>query len=195
VTITGTAKGCPHPLYQFWLLAPGSSTWRLAQAYSTSPTFTWTTSGIVGGIYSFSVWARNNRSAGVSSDSLGSWDAYVAIQYDLTPTPCTRIFSWAYNSDPAPGTGTRELYVLADAMGSCPNPLFQFWLRAPGSSTWQLMQPYSTNISLVWTTPGRAKGVYNFQVWMRDVSSEGTFGDTLGGWDAYASTALQFPLS
>jgi hypothetical protein len=38
---------------------------------------------------------------------------------------------------------------------------------------------------LNWPTTGKAKGVYNLQVWVRDLSSAGAFGDSLGRWDAY----------
>jgi len=75
VTITGTATGCAHPLYQFWILPPGG-TWALAQSYSASTTFRWNTSGSIRGSYLFSVWARDSGSPGAVSKSAGGYDTY-----------------------------------------------------------------------------------------------------------------------
>src|SRR5260370_35111882 len=58
VTLTAGAAGCPGPLYQFWMAAPGGS-WQVAQGYSTSPTFNWSTTGAAAGTYSLSVWGRD----------------------------------------------------------------------------------------------------------------------------------------
>jgi hypothetical protein len=56
----------------------------LAQAYSTSASFNWTTTGKPAGTYRFSVWARDASSAGTSSNSFGTWDTYNSSQYTLT---------------------------------------------------------------------------------------------------------------
>src|SRR5438034_551814 len=49
-------------LYQFWILPPGSSTWQVKQAYSSSNTFTWDTTGLNGGKYFYTAWARDASS-------------------------------------------------------------------------------------------------------------------------------------
>src|SRR5258708_37993973 len=36
VTVTASAPACPNPLYQFWTLAPGATTWQGPHAYLTS---------------------------------------------------------------------------------------------------------------------------------------------------------------
>ena len=77
VTFTAAASGCPHPLYQFWILAPGSTTWQVAQAYSAAATFTWITVGRPAGKYLYTVWVRDSGSNGTSCGSLGCEDAYV----------------------------------------------------------------------------------------------------------------------
>ncbi|TMC94428.1 MAG: hypothetical protein E6J05_17185 [Chloroflexi bacterium] len=67
-----------------WILAPGSSTWTIAQAYSTSATFNWNTTGKAAGTYRFSVWARDATSSG-SCNSLGCNDSFVpGTAYVLT---------------------------------------------------------------------------------------------------------------
>jgi PQQ-like domain len=76
VTFTGLASGCPHPLYQFWILPPGSSTWQIKQAYSTMNTFNWSTTGLPPGNYLYTVWARDSASTGTSCSYLGCNDAF-----------------------------------------------------------------------------------------------------------------------
>jgi len=82
--LTAVAAGCTSPLYQFWILAPGSSSWTIAQAYSSSATLNWNTTSLAAGIYRFSVWVRDASSAGTNSNSLGSYDNFVGINYSLT---------------------------------------------------------------------------------------------------------------
>src|SRR5260370_33146684 len=85
VSITATATGCSNPLYEFWILPPGGP-WVLAQAYSSNPTFNWTTTRKPAGSYRFSVWARDPSSPGTSGTSPNMYDAFSAFQYPLTST-------------------------------------------------------------------------------------------------------------
>src|SRR5260370_351590 len=86
VTFTATATGCPNPnpVYQFWVLAPGASSWTVAQAYSTSNTFTWSTAGKTPGTYQIGVWVRDTSSGGASGNQFGTWDAFSVTAYSLT---------------------------------------------------------------------------------------------------------------
>jgi hypothetical protein len=85
VVFTAVALGCPHPLYQFWVLAPGSTTWKIAQAYSSTATFTWSTVGLPAGTYRYTVWVRDSSSSGTNSNSLGRFDSYSpATTYTLS---------------------------------------------------------------------------------------------------------------
>ncbi len=183
ITITGVASGCPSPLYQFWILAPGSSRWTIAQPYSTNATFNWNTSGKAAGVYRFSVWARDASSAGAVSSSLGRWDAFVpGTTYTLTSTPCTGLTASA--SPASPSTHGTAVTITGVASG-CPNPMYQFWMLAPGSSTWTIAQPYSTSATFNWDTSALPAGTYRFSVWVRDSSSTGTISSSLGTCDAF----------
>lgn len=82
VTISGSATGCPAPLYEFWMLAPGG-TWTLVQPYSGSATLTWKTTGKPTGAYRFSVWARDVSSSGTSGSAPYTYDSFMAFQYTL----------------------------------------------------------------------------------------------------------------
>jgi hypothetical protein len=182
VTFTASSIGCPNPLYQFWVLPPGSSTWQIAKAYSSSPTFNWNTTGLPAGNYTYTVWVRDASSSGIFCSSLGCNDKYSsATTYTLTTQPCTSV-----TDSPSPGSpqasGTSVTFT-ASASG-CPHPLYQFWILRPGS-TWQIVQPYSTNATFIWTTTGLPAGSYSYTVWARDSGSSGTFCSSLGCNDAF----------
>src|SRR5258708_29228110 len=87
VTFTGAAATCPNPLYQFWILTPSSSAWAIAQAYSVMATFNWSTTGQTGGLYRFSVWARDSSSTGTSCNSLGCNNSVDPRHEKQTSTP------------------------------------------------------------------------------------------------------------
>jgi len=70
VKFTATATGCPNPNYQFWLQPPGGA-WSIVQAYSTSNSWTWNTSGLAAGTYTLDVYTRDASSA-------ASFDAHIS---------------------------------------------------------------------------------------------------------------------
>jgi spore germination protein YaaH len=191
VSITASAAGCPKPLYEFWILAPGSSTWQLAQGYSTNATLAWSTAGKAPGLYKVTVWARDTVSIGVHASSLGRWDATSNSQYQLTSTPCTAVSASASPASPSSiGTAISVTAIAA----TCPNPLYRFLMLAPGAATWQTVQAYSSNGVFAWPTAGKRAGTYRITVWARDASSLGTSASSLGSWDVsnnsqYALTA------
>ncbi len=86
VTLTANAIGCPNPnpVYQFWVLAPGASSWTVVQAYSTSNTFSWNTTGKPKGNYQVAVWVRDASSVGAASNAFGAWDLFTSTQYAVT---------------------------------------------------------------------------------------------------------------
>jgi hypothetical protein len=166
VRFTGSAVGCPHPFYQFWILAPGSDSWTVAQAYSTRATFDWNTTGpLPAGTYLYSVWARDSGSA-------AGYDTFFpGTAYTLTSTPCTSVTASAAPASPqAAGTAVT---ISATASG-CPNPRYEFWILAPGSSSWTIVQPYSGNAAFTWNTTPPA-GTYLYSVWVRDASSASSY--------------------
>jgi spore germination protein YaaH len=187
VTITGNASGCPNPRYEFWILPPGSSTWTIAQAYSSSATYSWNTNGLTIGTYHFSVWVRDTSSLGTSCNSLGCNDTFAAVSYTLTSRNCASVTASAAPASPVtPGTAVNFTGVAS----GCPNPLYQFWILAPGASTWSVAQSYSAGATLSWNTTGLPAGVYRFGVWVRDASSAGTSCNSLGCNDAFVATTF-----
>ena len=182
ITFTATSIGCPHPLYQFWILPPGGS-WQIVKAYSSTTTLTWDTSGLAPGNYLYTAWARDASSNGVQCSSFGCNDAFFAAQtFKLTSQPCTSVTDTP--SPPSPATSGTTVTFKATSSG-CPNPLYQFWLKPPGG-TWQIVQAYSSSDTFTWTQANiPPPGTYLYTVWARDASSQGTQCSSLGCNDAY----------
>jgi hypothetical protein len=61
--IAAAARGCSNPEYQFWVLPPGASTWRMVQPYSSTNTYTVNTPGLAPGPYRVGVWVRQQGAA------------------------------------------------------------------------------------------------------------------------------------
>ena len=177
VTITASATGCtnPNPLYQFWTQAPGGS-WTIAQAYSTSATFNWNTTGLAAGVYHYSVWVRD-------SGSSAGYDAFFpGTAYTLTTTACTGVTA---SAAPAPPRDAGTIVTVTASASGCPNPRYEFWIMAPGGS-WTVTQAYSGSATFTWntTSPG---GIYHYSVWARDASSAAGY-DTYFPGTAYTLT-------
>jgi hypothetical protein len=161
----------------------------LAQAYSSSPTFNWTTSGLPAGSYRFSVWARDASSPGTFGNSPNRYDAFSAFQYTLTITPCSGMSASASPVSTA-SVGT-PVSITGSATG-CANTLYEFWILIPGGP-WVLAQAYSSSPTFNWTTSGQPAGSYRISVWARDASSPGTFGTSPNKYDAVSG--FQYTLS
>jgi len=188
ITITGTASGCPKPLYEFWMLQPGSSTWQLAQAYSTNASFTWD-NGAPPGTYQFQVWARDASSPGTVAVMLGQWDTYASLQYTLQPIAFAQCTGTAVALSPPGGSAPSGTTVgMSFSANGCTNPRYKLWMQAPGSSTWQLLTSYHSNATVNWATSGLAAGTYLFRLFVHDASGPGAHVDpVLGRYDAYGN--------
>ncbi|HEX9364501.1 MAG TPA: glycosyl hydrolase family 18 protein [Candidatus Dormibacteraeota bacterium] len=174
VALTATATACPNPLFEVWVLPPGGH-WALAQAYSSSAMFRWNTSGKPAGSYMFSVWVRD-------ASSSSPYDAYTTLHYSLTPV-CSGV---SVTTFPAGAAGAGNTITMTAKAAGCPNPMFEFWVLAPGG-TWTLGQAYSTNAVFNWPTAGKARGVYLVSVWTRDSSSPGLKGAAPNTYDAFVA--------
>jgi hypothetical protein len=185
VQLTATATGCPNPQYQFYTQAPGSSTWQLAQAYSSTATFSLNTNGQPSGVFNIAVWARDASSPGDFTSGSSTYDARTNLSYTFTPAYCTSVTATAPS---ASSTAGAPVTITGTASG-CPSPRYQFWMLPPGSSTWQMVQDYSSSATFTWTTTGSAMGTYRFSVWARDSSSPGANTTGLGTYDAFVGLA------
>jgi hypothetical protein len=78
------------------------------------------------------------------------------------------------------GTAVQVTITAAAAGCTNANPRYEFWMLAQGSSTWQLLQGYSTSASYVWNTNGAPAGTERFGVWVRDAASSAPY-DSFNG--------------
>jgi hypothetical protein len=60
-TITASSTGCYDPRYEWWTLAPGATTWVMAQSYAATQSQTFVWNWAAGG-YRIGVWARQTGS-------------------------------------------------------------------------------------------------------------------------------------
>jgi hypothetical protein len=190
--IVGSAVGCTHPLFAFFLLNPGGS-WTKVQDFSARNNMNWDTGNYgtpePAGTYNYSVWVRDTSSAGTNDGgSFGRYDASVGHAFALTSGTCASVTATAAPGSPQPEGTTVTITATA---GTCyVGGLFEFWLLAPGSSTWQLAQGYeSFNNSFTFFTNG-LNGMYRYAVWVRDFSSPGAHPQFLSTYDAYYPGAI-----
>jgi len=164
-----SSTGCPNPRYEFWLLPPGG-TWTLAQAYSATPSFNWSTF-VPEGVYRFSIWVRD------ASDS-NPYDAFSAFPFTITGSECTGMSATA--SPTSPTTRGMTPMFTGTATG-CPHPLYEFWLRMP-TGDWLLASAYSADNNWDWSTSGQPAGTYRISIWARDSSSSAPY-DAFSAFD------------
>src|SRR5256884_9692440 len=82
----------------------------------------------------------------------------------------TSAWMWfSFASRMARGAGT-SVTVTAAASG-CGSPVYEFWMRPATSSTWQLVQGYSTSATYRWNTSGAPAGTVYFGVLVRGAES------------------------
>ena len=186
VTFTAIATGCSVPTYKFWLLGPGGS-WTVVQDYSTSSTWTWNTTGLVGGEYQLDVYARQSGSA-------AAWEAHISPNpvYTLqapASTPCSSVSESANPASPQQ-SGTSVTFT-ASANG-CTTPTFKFWLQAPGGA-WTVVQDFSTANTWTWNTTGLAAGTYLLDVYARQNGSSVAYETHISPNPSYVLQAATTP--
>jgi hypothetical protein len=167
VTWTATAGGCIGTMFEWWALAPGSSTWVMIKAYSTSNTYSWTvgaTAASTQGVYQLGVWAK----AGGSSNA---YDTYAVATHTLLAS-CPTATLTASPASPATTAAT----VTLTATGCGAGTEYEFWYLAPGSSTWVVAQAYSATATFSGTiSAGTVRGAWRFGVWVKDPKSTNSY--------------------
>ncbi|TMD94077.1 MAG: hypothetical protein E6I72_13965 [Chloroflexi bacterium] len=157
ITFTGATATCPTPLYKFWVQTP-DKTWHVMRDYSSSPTFSWTASG-VGGTYQVEVDVRDvTRPV--------SYDQYLYIPFVLTPC------SGATLSTDKPSPQTAGATVVLTGGASCPRtPQYQFYMQT--AAGWSVVQNYGASNMFTWHTT--AGGHYRLEVDVRDAGATASY--------------------
>ena len=75
VAFTASSTDCSAARYQFLVQAPGGP-WRVVQAFSSTRTFTWDTTGLAAGDYQVAVWVQ-------ATGSVNDYDVYTTQGYNL----------------------------------------------------------------------------------------------------------------
>jgi hypothetical protein len=167
VTLTAGATACADPRFEFWMRPASSTTWTMVQAYGTTNTFTWNSSGASGIVY-FGLWVKDVTSA------TSTFDTNAALTYTVTAATCKSVTATPAPSSVVHGTASHST-ITATASG-CTNasPLYAFWMRPASSNTWTLVQGYTANSTFDWNSSGAAVGTVYFGVWVKDAGSPTT---------------------
>src|SRR5216683_4454337 len=154
ITFSANTTTCPSPLFRFLVQTPAPDlAWTVMQDYSTSKTFRWQPSG-PGGQYRIEIDARD-------STRPVQWDQYAVVPFTINV--CTGAALSVSVASPQPA-GTQVVLTGSAGASFCPNPVYEFWVLAPGSSTWTIAQAYSTSAAYNWNTNSLAVGTYRFSV-------------------------------
>jgi hypothetical protein len=169
VTWTAQATGGMGPLeYQFWRYNQVVGAWTMAQAYSTTATYSWTPGAADGGSYTIQVWVR-------SAGSIAPQEAWLSSS-TLTVTNNVVLSSVTWSTTTrnvgTPITWTATASKIAGTLE------YQFWIHTAATGTWQIARPYATSASFTWTPP--AGGAYTLQVWVRTVGNPRAYEGWLG---------------
>lgn len=174
VTFTVTPNACQGSgaLYQFWVLPPGGS-WTVLKSYSTSQSLAWNTSGYGAGTYQYGVWAK-------STTSTAPYDNYWIGTFTLSAPVCAHAQIRTDQTSPQP-SGNTITFTGSDgptpaySPTGCTNGDEEFWVLAPGASTWTMVQPYGSGATFAWDTTGLSPGAYRIGVWQRQVGSSSSY--------------------
>jgi hypothetical protein len=174
ITFTAAATGGSGSYqYYFTVLNPNTGTWSVGQAYSSTASWTWDTTGLGNGTYTIQVWARN-------AGSTAQYEAWTSVKFtlDAPPSPATGV---TLNVNPqSPQSPGSNITFTASATGGSGSYQYYFTVLNPNTGTWSVGQAYSSTASWTWNTTGLGTGTYTIQVWARSVGSTATY-DTWTG--------------
>jgi len=168
VPLTASSTGCTMPSYEFFVQYPNGS-WNLKQAWSSSATFNWDTSGLAPGPYTVHVWANDQADSTATYEALGSSTVKL--------TGCAT--SNASANPVSPQVIGTSIVFTASSTG-CTNPVYEFWLLDP-AGTWHLVRPFSATTTWTWNSSGYAAGMYTIHVWANNQGADMSTFEANGG--------------
>jgi hypothetical protein len=171
IVFTATAACNGSPQYRFVMQRP-DGVWFETQAWSSSSSFAWNTTGLPNGFWNIQVWVRDEPS--------GNYQAYVGKGIMLnSAAACTAA---ALVSDQPSGYGVTGQVVHWTATSTCAGPArYKFWLLGPGDASYTMVQDWSSKNTFDWDTTAKPIGYWTVNVWVNDVP----FFDT--GYQAYVT--------
>ena len=170
VNFTGSASGCPVPLYEYWVKYP-DGTWRMQRTFSTDASWSWNTAGLPIGTYTVNVWTNH------PGRSMKAFEVYASST--VTLTGCTSAsLSPDTTSQPA---GTSIDFTATSA--GCLNPQYEYWVQYP-SGTWYLKRGFNSTATWTWSTTGLPAGIYTVHVWANHL------GGYMGRFEVFGSSTV-----
>ena len=163
VTATATCPAGTTSYYTYWYESPGSPGWTSAESSSTSPSYSYVTTGWSTGAYQLRVW--------VTTESGVYQQLSATATTQLSLPPCTGVSVVV-----SPNPGLVSAPVVIQATSECPSmdtPYYSFSETAVGSSAspTELGNGWTTGATLVVGTEGWAAGAYTFTVGISSVPS------------------------
>ncbi len=151
--------------YRFWLKGPATgNTWQIAQDWSLSNQWTWTSMPNDGGTYTVYVYARD----GWHYPDTG-YDSALGASYQLISNQPPVLTALAADRPSPQGAGT-PIKWTATATDVDKDPLsYQFWLKGPSTgNVWQIVQSWSAKNQWTWSSAPTDAGSYRVYVYVRD---------------------------
>jgi hypothetical protein len=138
--------------------------WTIMQDYSSLATWTWDTTNVAPGQYSFQVHVR-------STGSTSQAEAFQGAVYQIATAVITTPASGASLSatPPSPQVSGTQVTFVAAASGGSGTYEYKFWMFTGG--VWTVMQDYSSLATWTWDTTSVVPGQYAFQVHVRNAGS------------------------
>src|SRR5207245_2739630 len=153
-TASASGTGCSSPQYQFYV---HNGSWSVAQAWSSTATFSWTTTGPTAGTgYIVEADARNGAS--------GVYQSYLDVAYSLSASVvingCTSVTLNPSVASPQ-AVGATVVWTASASgvnVSDCPSPQYSFYVLGP--TGWTLAQNWSTTATFSWNTTALTPGNY-----------------------------------
>lgn len=187
ITWTATTSGGTGPIeFEFWRYSYATGNWGVVQAYSNSPTFSWTPGANEVGVYAFHVRAR-------SAGSTSPFEAYYdTLSYAITSATPVSITSVTASPASPVAYGTPVTWNVVATGGGPAGREYEFWSYCSAAPGWIQVQPYSALASYTWTPTQFDVGMCYIHVRARTVGSPAVYEATFdtGGFMITEGVAL-----
>lgn len=184
IPITWTASasaGANAVEYKWWRYTEGQG-WSIAQDWSATNTFTWYPSV---GVHAVQAWARQVGSTANYEDWRSSGNFTIGTG---SPARLTGLTSNAAS----PSSPNSPITWTATASGGSGPLEYQFWLYRSSTSSWMILQDWSSSNQASWTPGVFNTGLNSVQAWVRTTGNTASYEDwrSTGFFNITASTDL-----
>ena len=156
---SGSGAAVPEFRYAYYPPTGGGWTFINGGAWSASPV-NWDTTGLPNGSYSLLVYSR-------AQGNTSAREGHRYGSYELGVANCG---SAGLSANPGSPSSPGTTVTLTASSSGCSSPNYRYYYRAVGSTTWILLQDWSTSSTAPWNTTGLSLGNYTLRV---DVAQAG----------------------